>query len=374
MARKSLLPFEQFLRAIERDEVAPVYAFLGPEAYFHDRGIAAVRARLEAMAPDDLDLVYYDGQEDEATGKPPVISAILDDIRMSSLFGGRRMVILRNGSALLVAHGELLERALASLKTENVLVCAAASLRANSKAFKALAQSGVMVECEAPYASPPPWKPNAPPHDTPLAQWIAARGRELGLKIGLPEARLLYDISGTSLNELMNELEKILQSQGPGVVTTDTIEQLAARSGEGSSFVLAEAMGVRDLPRALELLRRLFEGGVQLEGRQVQDPGVIAGFLVSALHRTFVQIARGHGIVRAGGSEDELTRELGVRSPFLPRLRQQMQRWSAPAAQAVLRRLFELDRKLKSGARQRPDEILEEGLVAMAGEPVGRQS
>ncbi|MEQ8767144.1 MAG: DNA polymerase III subunit delta [Planctomycetota bacterium] len=368
MARsKSLLDFDQFLRGVRKGAIAPVYAFIGSEPYLQDRGLAAVRERLEADVGDDLDIVSYDAKEDEATGKPPEIGAILDDFRMASLFGGRRLIQVKNAGALLTANGELLERTLAAPRTENVLVCQASSLRANAKAFKAIAAAGQTIDCDPPYSSPPPWKPNAPAHDTPLAHWVVERARELDLQLGLQEARLLYDIAGTSLHELSNELDKIRQSQGPGRVSSETIEQLVARSGEGSAFVLAEAVGEKDLPRAVEICRRLFEGGVHLDGRSVLDPGVIAGFLVSALHRMFVQIGRAHAILAAGGDDDDLGRELGVRSFFLPRLKGQMRRWSAVNAQAVLRRLFDVDRRLKSGSRQRPDEIIEEALVTWIG-------
>ncbi|MBK5291998.1 MAG: hypothetical protein JJE04_10015, partial [Acidobacteriia bacterium] len=85
---------DQFLSQLERQPVAPVYLFLGPEAYHRDR---CRRALIERMLPaEEREPGFVRLDLEEST-----LSSVLDDACSLSLFSPRRLIWVSSAEAAL---------------------------------------------------------------------------------------------------------------------------------------------------------------------------------------------------------------------------------------------------------------------------------
>ena len=87
-----------------------------------------------------------------------------------------------------------------------------------------------------------------------LVSWAGKRGVTLSVK----NAELIVDYSGTDLNLLRNELEKLCEYVGTGgEITENEIDMLVTKNIEASIYDLSKAIISGDAPKAFRLVDRL---------------------------------------------------------------------------------------------------------------------
>ncbi len=161
----------------------------------------------------------------------------------------RRLVIVRNVDKLDAAALESLAAYAKDPAPFTCLVLVATKIAKNSKLYRAAASTGVAYE----YAAP---KRNE------YAGEVVKLLKERGKAIAIPVAQLLVDIVGRDLRRLDVEAGKLATfAKDSTGVTADDVRAVAAASAEGSIFELTDAVGERDVTRALRVLRTLLDAG-----------------------------------------------------------------------------------------------------------------
>ncbi len=226
------------------------------------------------------------------------------------MFGERRLVIVDGVDRLRKNDREALAPALATVPDTTVLVLTADKLDGRLTTTRDLrARAAVIPVSELPAAVVP--------------RWIESRFRALGHTVAPAAAQQLLALAGPALSSLAGEIEKVsLYVGAEKAVTIEDVNHVVA-GGLGSTLdELVNAVGERDLPRALRSLSRVLEAG--------EEPLRVLGFLNYRMTDLW-RLAHGH----RGWVREEV--------------RAAARRWSAPELARAIALLYAADRLLKGG-------------------------
>ncbi|MSR75926.1 MAG: hypothetical protein EXS14_10710 [Planctomycetes bacterium] len=321
----------------------------GEETWFRD----AALVHLLSALPEGTEAERRDATSE--LGLDP--AAFFDDLRMASLFGGERVIVLLRADKFLAEHGDAFARFMKAggplqrlvLDGEKLIPKGGKSAPATGP-LKGLPSSVVMVSCDALFDAP--FAGKGPPWQSPLSRWVVQRASQRGRRMSLEDAYLLHRMVGTNLAEIDSELEKL--SLRLGKRTDIRAEDIEANCGSARLvplYDLADAVVARNPRLALESSRILFERGLaEASGRVSKDSVGIAVALVSAVASKLRTLGRLDDLVASGTNADEATASVEPRPFMRERLAQQHK---AMGGSEALRRMHEglvqLDVDLKSG-------------------------
>src|ERR1043166_1092266 len=348
---------EQFLQRLSKNDPAPAYLFLGPEAYQREQ---CRRALLDAVLP----------QEERESGftrhdlEQVPLAAALDDARSLSLFASSRVIWLRSGEAALPrgkaaaseedASGDGDAAELAAYLREptpgTVLVIEASRYDFDGEDKPKLERvqkfySAVPAQVE--------FRPFPPEAARALAQDLS---KQAGLKMGLAELALLLEATGGDASRIALEIEKLsLYAGTTRKVTAADIAALVPDAQGATIFALVAALGRGDRTRALELLDILVREGEYMP--------LALTFLATQFRMALV--AR-EANLRSAAQIQGYFNKLGAR--IWPERARQIEHTIAAFPKERLERavakLFKADRSLRDA---RPDDriVMEEMILAL---------
>jgi len=354
---------DQFLASLQKSGPAPVYLFLGPEAYQRER---CRRELIRAALGDDPE-ARENGFARHDLGEISLASA-LDDARAMSLFASQRLIWIAGAEAAL-------PRTRASAKEQSGEEGAEDdSDAARLAAYVREPTPGTVVVIEASrygfegedkaklervqkyYAAIPAlveFRPYSPESARALAQSLA---KECGLMLGLSELALLLEATGGEAARLASEIEKLrLFTGGTRKVTAEDIASLVANAQQATIFALVAALGRGDRVRAFEILDTLDRDGEYMP--------LALTFLGTQFRMALA--AREAGARNAQQIQAHFTK-LGARMwPERARqIEQTVNVFSKEKLQRAMTRLFDADRDLRDA---RPDDriVMEELILTL---------
>jgi DNA polymerase III subunit delta len=253
---------DQFLDRMRKSPPAPVYLFLGPEAYQRGRCRKALLDRV--LTPDDREngLTQLDLEQIP-------LAAVLDDARSLSLFAPNRVVWVSGAEGVLPrgrsaaqeenSGAEELAEYLQDPTPGTVLVFEASRYDFDGedrtkleRVQKFYSRISEVVE----------FRPYSVESARRLAQEIA---KGAGLQIGLSEIGLLVESLAGDAARIANEIEKLRLYAGTNrKVTSDDILNLVPNAQASTIFALVAALGRGDRKRSLDSLDTLLREGEYL--------------------------------------------------------------------------------------------------------------
>ncbi|MDH3251728.1 MAG: DNA polymerase III subunit delta, partial [Ignavibacteria bacterium] len=176
-----------------------------------------------------------------------------------------------------------------------------------------------------------------------------------GKEIANEATQLLSASVNPSLREIQNELEKLYVYIGERTsITADDVSAVVGVSREYNIFALQQAIGVRDLPRAMLILERMIDAGEQ--------PTLI----IFMLTRYFVTLWKLLELKSRGSSPQELSRELKINPYFFREYLEALQHYSKEQIEQSFGTLAGADEQLKTTS-SKPKLVMEVMLVGLAG-------
>ena len=358
---------DQFLANLQKNGPAPVYLFLGPEAYQRERCRRELIRAVLGDDPEDRENGFSRHDLSEVT-----LAAALDDARAMSLFASRRLVWIGAAEAAMPRTRTSASAGASAVASEDD--GDAGDETSGLAPYLRAPTPGTVVVMEASrygfdgddkaklervqkfYAAIPAqveFRPYTPESARALAQGLA---KQSGLMLGLAELALLMEATGGEAARLAVEIEKLrLLTGGARKVTAEDISSLVANAQQATIFALVAALGRSDRVRALEILDTL--------AREEEYMPLALTFLATQFRMAL--IAREAGLKNAQQIQAHFTK-LGARVwPERARqLEQTVNAFSKEKLQRAAGKLFEADRALRDA---RPDDriVMEEMILAL---------
>lgn len=311
-------------------QLTPVMLVLGDEELLVARAVADAATWARAADPQT------EVREFEASSLLP---GELAELLSPSLFGGRRVAVLRGGQD---ARKELVSVVLDYVKEpdpEVTLVITHAG-GAKGKAFaESLTKAGAAVVPAAKIS-----------RHRDRVDFVTGEFRRLGGKCGNDAAEALIEAVGHDLRELAAACAQLTADTG-GRVDLATVARYYKGRAEVSGFTVADAAVAGDTAAALEALRWALHAGV--------DPVPIADALADGV-RTVARVAS------AGrGSPYQLAANLGLPAWKIEKAQRQARGWTPDGLVLAMRAAATCNADVKGGGEDRAY-VLERTIMAFA--------
>jgi len=181
----------EFLANEDRFSVAPVCAVFGDDGYLKSESLDALRRQWLGDGDQEFSLSIFAGRETQ-------LRDVLDALATVSLFGaGRRMAIVEDADTFVTQYRSDLEDYVARPLRDAVLVLEVKSWPSNTKLAKAVAASGLAIDCEAP-------------NERQIKTWLIARAKAVhGMRLDAAAADELLELVPPEIGILVQELNEL---------------------------------------------------------------------------------------------------------------------------------------------------------------------
>ena len=315
-------------------DLKPVYLISGED----EPKIDAWRTRARRRAEEEGGPGALEAFEGKADG-PEAVAAAISTL---SFVTGTRWLVADGIEAWKPADLEPLERQMADMPPDTVLV-----LIARGSASDRLAAAVVKAGGEA--------REYAAPKARDLPPWVIERAREEGLRLDPDAAHALVAAVGPRQQRLAREIERLALAAHPGAsLTAEEVEDLAAGESTKKVYDLADALVARNLGATLRLAE-------DLRSRDERASG-----LVYPIVRRLRELQRAAELLDRGTGEAEVAR--GLRAPpwLAKRTVSQARTADREGLERALCHFADLEVELRGGGAQDHDAALSVALARAA--------
>jgi len=222
----------------------PIYALVGADSFLQTEKLAEILGQFG----QDIHRADFDGPSAE-------LADVLDELRSFAMFGGSKVVVVRDADEFVSKYREMLEEALGHPPDSGTLVLRLSSLPKTTRISKIIGKVGEVIEC-------------APPRD--LMRWAIDRAKtQHKLTLAPDAARILVDMIGDDLGRLDQELAKLAVCSTSGKVSADDVQCNVAFQREREMWDLTNALAVGDTDEAMRRWRQLLQLDPSAELRAV---------------------------------------------------------------------------------------------------------
>lgn len=340
-----MTPDEAIAEATAR-KLRPVYLLVGEEHRLQSDVLSALRAAaLEGAVPGLNDDQWVAGEVD--------VDRVLGAARTLPMMARCRFVIVRSlerweprDTPAGKAKDDALDRLAEYVKDPSpstVLVLLATKLDKRRRLMTVALKQGAIVNCE-------------PLPRAELPFWVERAARQRGNRLAPGVAQLIAELSGPELAPVADAVERLCLYAGAGAeVSEDHVAECLVRLRPASVFELVDAVGRRDLGRALATLHDVYDP---------QDRGIR---LVGLLAWSARQLVKFESAVRAGLRPEEAAQRAGA-PPFKAReLSRQVKRIPRGDLERWLETLASVDLALKGGSKRPAKAVLEHAVIELCG-------
>jgi DNA polymerase III subunit delta len=224
----------------------PVYALVGADPFLQSQK----QAEISAVLPGDAQRAEFDGERAE-------LADVLDELRSFAMFGGGKVVVIRNADEFISRFRPQLEDYLAAPSDSATLILRVSSLPSNQRIYKAIAKVGQIEDC-------------APPKDRDLPHWVAQQAKTAHAITMTPDAAaLLADLVGGELGRINSELAKLALSTDNGKVDAELVGKTVSFQRERQMWDMTNELAAGHTAEALHRWRQLLQLDPSAEFRAV---------------------------------------------------------------------------------------------------------
>lgn len=323
--------YQEFQQHLAQKKFAPVYFLLGSETYLVDECVEQLTELLVDPQAREFNFdVFYAGQVD--AGK------LLDIANAYPMMAESRLVVIKEVQKLPGTGLEAFAKYLDNPSPATKFILTAEKVDGRNKAIAKIKARSVVVELK-------------PLYDNQVPQWIQGEVKRRGLQISHAASLLLHAYVGNNLQAICNEIDKLqLNLNGKTSIDEQDIQDIVGLSRKFTVFNLNDAIGNRDLPRALTILNKMLQSGESPTG------------ILAMITRHFNTILKIKGALQARKPQNEIVALTGLRPYFITKTRPMAEKYSFDKLQDVFQLLLQTELKLKTSKMQ-PDIALQTLLV-----------
>jgi DNA polymerase III subunit delta len=337
-----------YLAHPEKHAPAGVCALFGDERFLKRQVLAQLKDSVLSGEDAEFSTSVFDGRALE-------LRDAMDALSTRALFGGgRHLVIVEEADDFVSANRAALEDYIAHPKTASVLVLDVKTWPSTTRLYKALAESGLQIECRFP----PPAR---------LLKWLTTWSRKQHCAELDPEAaELLTETVDSDLGLFDQELAKLASLAGPdGTITAAMVAEAVGGWRAKTAWQMLDSALDGDAPGALVQLDRLLLAG--------EVPIALLAQISSSLRRL---AAASRVVAQAEAARRSITlrqalEQAGVKPFLLGKIEPQLRKLGRARAGQLYRWLLEADLALKgsSSSPARSRLVLEQLIVRISAPP-----
>ena len=254
---------------IKNGNFQPVYLLYGEERYLRKQYKDKLKAAL--CAPDDnMNNHYYEG-------KNLPVGESIDLAETLPFFAEKRVIIIEN-SGLFKSGGEQMAEYLNTQSDSTIFIFVESEVDKRSKLFKAVGNNGSVVEFAAQ-------------DENTLKRWVAGILKREGKKVTENTVQLFLSKTGTDMENIYMELEKLIcYCMDKEVVTSEDVEAICTNRITNHIFDMVEValqlyydlLALKEPPmRILFLIAR--QCNILLQVKEMQGKGLPNKDMASAI-------------------------------------------------------------------------------------------
>lgn len=330
----------------DADAVAAVCVLAGDESFLKHQ--ALLRLREVVLGGEDAEFSFT-----SFDGKTAALSTVMKELATMAMFGGgRRLVVVDEADDFISRHRAELEDYVERPRKTSVLVLVPETFPANTRLAKAVAATGLVINCATPAANQmPAW----------LNSWATQFHQ---VKLERAAAELLLETIGPELGLLDQELAKLALTVGPEKqVTAQMVKAQVGGWRARTTWEMLDATLAGDVTGALGQLERLLAAG--------ETPIGLLGQVSASLRR----LATATRLILQGETSGrpvplrQALEQAGVRSFVLQKTERELRRLGRQRGVRLYQWLLEADLDLKGDSALPPRVLLERLLIRLAAPP-----
>lgn len=293
-----------------------MYLLYGEERYLKKQYKDKLRGAL--CSPDDtMNSHAYEG-------KNPPIGEIIDLAETLPFFAQRRVILIEN-SGLFKSGGEQMAEYLNAQNESTVFVFVETEVDKRSKLFKAAAGKGCAVEFVVQ-------------DENTLKRWVAGILKREGKKVTESTVQLFLSKTGTDMENIYMELEKLIcYCLDRDVVTSEDVETVCTARITNHIFDMVDAIADKRSSVALQLYYDLLA---------LKEPPMRILFLIARQCNILLQVKE---MKNKGHAGKDIAGAVGVPSFAVNKYLNQAAKFKAPVLQNAVRKCVDAEEAVKTG-------------------------
>ena len=242
------MTINQLEKELKENKLSSIYLLYGQERYLLDNVVKKIKKSFGNLV-DGLNYIKIDNS---------AIDNIISEIQTPAFGFERKLIIIKNTDLLkkqskkknqliidkIEKISEYIENNKDEIKDQNVIVFIEDDIEKN-KLYKTIEKIGIVCNFE-------PEKPQE------LSNRIKYICNAYSVNIDNPTLAYFIECCGTNLQDLINEIRKLIEYKGKGgQITKEDIDILSIRQFDSVIFDLTDNLGRKNVAKSLEVLRNL---------------------------------------------------------------------------------------------------------------------
>lgn len=301
---------------IKSGQLKQVYLLCGEEDYLRRQYKDKLKAALMGDG-DSMNYHYYEGKDIN-------IGEIIDLAETLPFFSDRRVIIIEN-SGLFKRGGEQLAEYLKEVSETAFFVLVEKEIDKRSKLYKAVSTKGRIVEFKAQ-------------DENVLKRWILGTLKKENKKITEKDLQFFLEKTGTGMENISKELEKLLcYCMDKEVITGDDIETVCTRQINNQIF---------DMINAIAEKRRKEAMGLYYDLLTLKEPPLRILFLLARQFNILLQVKE---LSKKGYSAKTIGENVGLPSFIAGKYMNQAAKFASADLRLAVNDCVEAEEAVKTG-------------------------
>lgn len=301
---------------IKNGQFQPVYLLYGEERYLKKQYRDKLKKALCA-ADDNMNNHFFEG-------KGISIGEVIDLAETMPFFADRKVIFLEN-SGFLKSGGEQLAEYLGEQNETTVLIFVEAEVDKRSKLYKAIQSKGCAVEFTEQ-------------DENTLKRWVAGMLAKEGKKITENTVQLFLTKTGTDMENIHAELEKLIcYCMDKEVVTAEDVEEICTTRISSHIFDMVDAIADKKQAKALQLYYDLLA---------LKEPPMRILFLIARQCNILLQVK---AMKNKGYANKDMASAIGVPPFAVGKYATQAAKFKTAILKSAVAKCVEAEESVKTG-------------------------